>query len=89
MSRAAAATRAHAAAARVPGSVRFNTVMLLEPPKTELLAFYNGRGPRPRRRAIVWVLNPPHGHLYEGVVDLPEDGGADRMLSWKQVRGLV
>ncbi len=87
MSRASAATRAHAAAAGVPGSLRFNTISLQEPAKRRLLDFYHGRGPRPPRRAVVWVLNPPHGTLFEGVVEFGA-GGGDRMLVWKRLDGL-
>ncbi|KAF6251268.1 copper amine oxidase [Scenedesmus sp. NREL 46B-D3] len=45
VSRASAAVRRHAAAAGVPGSLRFNTIMLQEPPKAELLAYQRGAGP--------------------------------------------
>jgi hypothetical protein len=47
-------------------------VMLKEPRKAELLAYAAGSGPRPERRALVWLTNPPHGHLYEAVVALRE-----------------
>lgn len=68
----------------MPGALRFNTIMLQEPPKRQLLDFYNGRGPKPVRRAIVWVLNPPHGHLFEGIVEFAAAG--DHMVEWKKVR---
>ena len=80
--RAAACTRAYAAAPSPNGGglagapLRFNTVMLHEPPKRALLDFYHGRAPAPPRRALVWVLSPSSGALYEGVVDLPAPGGA-------------
>jgi hypothetical protein len=74
----------------VTGSLRFNTIMLQEPPKAELLAFQHGAGPKPERRALVWVLNPPKGDFYEAVVGLPEGaaaGAGDVVRTWTKVRG--
>jgi len=87
VARATACTRAHAAAAGVPGALRFNTIMLDEPPKRQLIDYNNGRGPCPARRATVWVMNPPHGTLFEGVVELggPHSSG-DKMVAWTKVR---
>lgn len=59
--------------------------MLQEPPKQQMLAYERGHGSKPQRHALVWVLNPPKGDLYEGVVLLPETGGKDAMVSWKHV----
>jgi hypothetical protein len=84
--------RRHAAAAAgVTGTLRFNTIMLQEPPKAELLAYQHGAGPKPQRRALVWVLNPPKGDLFEAVVGLPEGAGAaagaaDVVHAWAKVR---
>ncbi|KAI8475788.1 MAG: copper amine oxidase [Monoraphidium minutum] len=81
-------SRAAAAARAVPGALRFNTIMLQEPPKRQLIDWYNGRGPEPPRRGVVWVLNPPHGKLFEAVVDLPPAGGPDTVLEWTLMDGL-
>lgn len=86
VSRAAACTRGHAAAAGVPGTLRFNTVMLEEPAKLALVDFYRGRAPAPPRRATVWATNPPIGDLFEGVVELAP--GGDRMVSWRLMEGM-
>ncbi|WIA35530.1 hypothetical protein OEZ86_003956 [Tetradesmus obliquus] len=93
ISRASAAVRRHAAAAGVTGALRFNTIMLQEPPKAELLAYQQRRGPRPERRALVWVLNPPCGDFYEAVVALPEGvaaaaAAADVVRTWTKVEGV-
>jgi Cu2+-containing amine oxidase len=82
--------RRHAAAAGVTGTLRFNTIMLQEPPKAQLLAYQHGAGPKPERRALVWVLNPPKGDFFEAVVGLPEGAGtagaADVVRAWAKVR---
>jgi hypothetical protein len=83
--------RRHAAAAGVTGTLRFNTIMLQEPPKAQLLAYQHGAGPKPERRALVWVLNPPKGDFFEAVVGLPEGLGAagaaaDVVHTWAKVR---
>lgn len=71
--------------------LRFNTVMLKEPPKAQLLAYEQGKGPKPERRALVWVINPPKGDFYEAVVRLSEVPGAasgaqDTVRAWIKVR---
>lgn len=68
--------------------MRFNTVMLKEPPKAELLAYQQGVGPRPERRAVVWLLNPPKGDFYEAIVSLHEGSAAaakDAVCRWNKV----
>jgi Cu2+-containing amine oxidase len=85
VSRASAAVRAHAAAEGLVGSLRFNTIMLHEPPKAQLLAYEAGAGPKPGRTAAVWVLHPSKNGFYEAVVQLPEAGGPDAVVSWKKV----
>jgi Cu2+-containing amine oxidase len=89
VSRASAAVRAHAAAEGLVGSLRFNTIMLQEPPKAQLLAYEAGTGPKPARVAAVWVLHPSKNGFYEAVVQLPEAGGLDAVVSWKKVRALA
>lgn len=76
VSRASAAVRRYAAAQGVPFTLRFNTIMLQEPPKAALLAYESGQGPCPERVARVWVTNPPKGDLYEALVTLSEGGHA-------------
>ena len=76
VSRASAAVRWHAAegaSGLAPGAaLRFNTIMLREPPKRAMVAWRLGKGPRPPREALVWVLARPQGTLFEAVVELPE-----------------
>lgn len=63
--------------------------MLQEPPKAQLLAYEAGTGPKPARVAAVWVLHPSKNGFYEAVVQLPEAGGLDTVVSWKKVRALA
>lgn len=62
------------------GTLRFNTVMLQEPPKAALLAYDQGRGPRPARRALAWLMHPATNSLYEAVVQLDDAG--DQVVEW-------
>lgn len=99
VSRASAVVRAYAAAAGVSGTLRFNTIMLKEPPKAALLAYEAGSRPRPERQALVWLTNPPKGDLYEAVVALGDSvqpagssssmsSSRDVLRAWKLVPGV-
>lgn len=88
ITRASAAVKRYAAAEGITGTLRFNTVMLKEPPKAQLLAYQQGKGPKPERRAVVWLLNPPKGDLYEAIVSLHEGAAAaakDVVRVWNKV----
>eukprot|EP00775_Hariotina_reticulata_P002821 gene2821-3114_t len=97
VSRASACVRRYAAAEGITGTLRFNTIMLKEPPKAQMLAFWKGRGPKPERRAVVWVINAPKGDFYEAIVALAEGPAAtagsgaaalDEVRIWRKMEGL-
>jgi primary-amine oxidase len=95
VSRASACVRKYAAAEGITGTLRFNTIMLKEPPKAQMLAFWKGRGPKPERRAVVWVINAPKGDFFEAIVALAEGPAAlagsgaaaalDQVQIWRKV----
>ncbi|PNH03386.1 Primary amine oxidase, partial [Tetrabaena socialis] len=83
---AADACTAWAASNGVP-SIRFNTVMLLEPAKKALLAFERGAGPRPDRVAECILIVPTAELAVEALVVLSECA-PPAVTSWKNLDGV-
>jgi len=80
---ASTAVKAHAAALGVQ-PLRFNSVMMAEPPKAALLAYEHGRGPVPDRAAHVVLIAPklgPVGTVIEARVALPPLGSPPEALA--------
>lgn len=82
---ARASSRALAHAAQLSLTVRFNTISLAEPPKQELLAWTNGNGPRPARRALCVLTQPPSADVIEALVEL--SAAADSIAGWRVLDG--
>src|SRR5436190_498950 len=74
--------RAIAAAPQFPGGGRFATLVLKEPPKSEVLAYVPGAAVR--RDAFAIVLDRAHNRTFEAVVDVR----AARVTSWTEVKGV-
>ncbi|KAG2422471.1 hypothetical protein HXX76_015995 [Chlamydomonas incerta] len=99
--RAAEAVRRYAAAAGM-GTLRYNTVMLREPPKRYQLAFERGAAPRPPRVAEVVLVLPQSAGVAEALVRLalpPAAGEASplgpppppasvALLLWRKLEGV-
>src|SRR5207249_3615113 len=73
------AVQALKSSGRLPEGAFFPSLTLHEPPKQEVLAFQPGKPFR--REAVAVVLDRPHNHTFEGLVDL----GARRLLAWKEI----
>lgn len=89
----AAACKRYALANGV-GALRFNTVILKEPPKAALLSFEKGTGPRPERIAECVLVIPSTSAAAEALVRLspttsaaPEDVSAE-VVSWTLLQGV-
>mmetsp|Transcript_22566 Transcript_22566/g.67197 ORF Transcript_22566/g.67197 Transcript_22566/m.67197 type:complete len:731 (-) Transcript_22566:1085-3277(-) len=90
VARAAAACRAHAAAEDC-GELRFNSIMLQEPPKAALLDFLNGRAAPPARRAAATLIVPSRALAVDAVVELRGGrggGGPDAVVAWRILEGV-
>ncbi|MEW5302648.1 MAG: hypothetical protein WDW36_005411 [Sanguina aurantia] len=83
--RAAAVCRAHALAHHDLGCLRFNTIMLSEPLKHELLAFQAGRGPLPARQAQCVIILPQRKYAVEAIVRLGKSAAKDAMMEWNEI----
>ncbi|HEX8738467.1 MAG TPA: primary-amine oxidase [Pyrinomonadaceae bacterium] len=70
------------AAPAFPKVALFSTVVLNEPPKTEVLSFKTGA--KFRREAFAIVLDREKNKTFEAVVDLR----AGKILSWKEIPGV-
>jgi primary-amine oxidase len=70
------------AAPQFPAAAKFSTIVLKEPPKSEVLAFTAGMSVR--REAFAIVLDRPGNRTFEAVVDL----NAGRVSSWTEVKGV-
>ncbi|GFR44735.1 hypothetical protein Agub_g6063 [Astrephomene gubernaculifera] len=82
--------------------LRFNTVMLREPPKRALLAYERGSGPRPERLAECILILPYTSRAVEAMVRLGAPGAAAgaatpppapapvaaEVVSWKELEGV-
>jgi Cu2+-containing amine oxidase len=83
VARASAAVKRYATSvAGLQGTLRFNTIMLQEPPKAAMLAYEAGEGPCPPRQALVWFIHPASSSFFEAAVVLPEVRHAPLMASW-------
>jgi primary-amine oxidase len=70
------------AAPQFPAGAKYSTIVLREPPKSEVLGFTPGAAIR--REAFAIVLDRRANRTYEAVVDLT--GG--RVTSWSEVKGV-
>jgi primary-amine oxidase len=77
-----AATRALTAAPQFPPGAKYSTIVLKEPPKSEVLAFTPGA--TVRREAFAIVLDRRGNRTFEAVVDLH----AGRVTSWTEIKGV-
>ena len=76
------ATRVLTAAPQFPAGAKFSTIVLKEPPKSEVLAFTPGGSFR--REAFAIVLDRRGNRTFEAVIDLE----ASRVSSWTEVKGV-
>jgi primary-amine oxidase len=76
------ATKVLRSAPQFPAGGMFSTIVLNEPPKSEVLAFKPGAPIT--RQAFSIVLDRPTNKTFEAVVDL----GASRIVSWNEVKGV-
>ncbi|BFZ64877.1 hypothetical protein YB2330_006030 [Saitoella coloradoensis] len=53
-----------------PLDLCFNTITLHEPPKTELLAYFQSNGPKPDRKALVIALEKGTPQVHEAIVNI-------------------
>lgn len=67
------------------GPLKFNTVTLSEPRKTQMMAWLEdpGNSPRPHRAAEVVAITPD-GKLYDGIVDLTTNA----VVEWNLLKGV-
>ncbi|KAB8231707.1 peroxisomal copper amine oxidase [Aspergillus alliaceus] len=68
-----------------PKSLKFNCITLREPRKQEYVAFKQGKGPRPDRRAFSIVLDRESGKIAEAVVNLTNS----KVEEWKEVNDVM
>lgn len=76
------AAKAVSAAPQFPAGGRFATLVLKEPPKSEVLAFKAGAPVA--RQAFAIVLDRRHNRTFEAVADVT----TARLVSWTEVRGV-
>src|SRR5262245_23285481 len=76
------AAKAVSAAPQFPAGGKFATLVLKEPPKSDVLAFRPGGAVR--REAFAIILDRPRNRTFEAVVDVK----AARLTSWTEVKGV-
>jgi primary-amine oxidase len=77
-----AVTRVLSAAPQFPEGAKYSTIVLKEPPKSEVLAFSPGAATR--REAFAIVLDRRGNRTFEAVVDV----AAGRLTSWTEIKGV-
>jgi primary-amine oxidase len=77
-----AAARVLSASAQFPQGAQFSTIVLKEPPKSEVLGY--GTGAPASRQAFSIILDRRRNRTFEVVVDLK----TERVTSWNEVKGV-